>query len=320
MAMSAQSVPSNATPVAPSSPSSLLPTHPSPPVPSSPSSAHTDRDLADGDLRAPHIKAILKYRGSKWRLAPWIVRHFPSSATYTTYIEPFFGSGAVFFTKAPTRHEVLNDLSGDVVNLFRVLREHGQALAALVAMTPWARAEYEASYTPICSGCEERLEAARRFLVRCWQAQHLDFTRQTGWRHNGPTAHSPTTALWAKLPARLLGAVERLKQAEIECRSALDLIQRHSRTEVLLYADPPYVLATRGRQRLYAHEMSDADHLALLEALERHPGPVLLSGYPNPLYDDRLAHWQRFEAAAIAEGGGRRTEVLWVKPAIQSTL
>lgn len=265
----------------------------------------------------PRLKAILKYRGSKWRLAPWIVSHFPAPESYTTYVEPFFGSGAVFFTKPPSKHEILNDLSGDVVNLFRVLREHGRALAALVAMTPWARAEYEASYTPICSGCEEQLETARRFLVRCWQAQHLDFTRQTGWRHNGATAHSPTTALWSKLPARLLAAVERLKQAEIECRPALELIQRHSRPEVLLYVDPPYVLATRRRKRLYAHEMNDADHMELLETLDAHPGPVVLSGYPNPLYDGRLARWQRFETAAVAEGGGPRTEVLWVKPATQ---
>lgn len=201
-----------------------------------------------------------------------------------------------------------------------MVREHGRTLSALIEMTPWARAEYEASFAPACSTCDERLEAARRFLTRCWQAQHLDFTRETAWRHNGPTAHSSTTSLWAKLPVRLLAAVERLKHAEIECRPALDLIRRHSRPEVLLYVDPPYVLATRRRQRLYAHEMSDADHAALLAVLDKHPGPVVLSGYPHPLYDDRLTHWKRFETAALAEGGGRRTEVLWVKPATSSPI
>lgn len=264
------------------------------------------------------LRPILKYRGSKWRLAPWILQHFPAPTTYTTYLEPYFGSGAVFFCKPPSQYEILNDISGEVVNLFRVLREHGPALAALVEMTPWARSEYDASYAPICSSCEDRLEAARRFLVRCWQAQYLDFSRHTAWRHQGPKAHSSTTALWAKLPERLLQAVVRLKTAEIECRPALDLIATHRRQDVLLYVDPPYVLATRGRRHLYLQEMSDADHLQLLDALETHPGPVVLSGYAHPLYDQRLAHWARDEAPAIAEGGGRRTEVLWVKAGARS--
>lgn len=269
-------------------------------------------------MSAERVGPILKYRGSKWRLASWILRQFPSPTAYTTYIEPFFGSGAVFFTKPPSKHEILNDISGEVVNLFRVLREHGQALAALVQMTPWARAEYEASYAPVNSLCDERLEAARRFLIRCWQAQHLDFTRQTAWRQQGPTAHSSTTALWAKLPDRLLQTIDRLKTAEIECRPATELIARNARPDVLLYIDPlyidpPYVLATRGRRRLYVQEMSDNEHEELLELLDAHPGPVFLSGYPNALYDQQLKHWARFEANAIAEGGGRRTEVLWVK-------
>lgn len=268
------------------------------------------------------IRPVLKYRGSKWRLAPWILQQFPTPASYTTYIEPFFGSGAVFFTKPPSKHEILNDVSGEVVNLFRMLRDHGRALAALVAMTPWARAEYEWSYeasaAPIASACDARLEAARRFLVRCWQAQHLDFTRHTAWRHRGAQAHSSTTALWAKLPNRLLQSMERLKMAEIECRPAAELIARNARSDVLLYVDPPYMLATRGRRRLYVQELSDPEHAELLDLLNAHPGPVLLSGYPSPLYDQRLAHWRRVEAAAIAEGGGRRTEVVWIKPAVPS--
>lgn len=268
---------------------------------------------APADSTAGPIGRVLNYRGSKWRLAPWILQHFPPPTSYTSYIEPYFGSGAVFFSKPPSKHEVINDISGDVVNLFTMLREHGHALAALIQMTPWARAEYEASYLPVGSVCDEQLEAARRFLVRCWQAQHLDLTRQTAWRHRGARAHSSTTALWEKLPDRLLQTIQRLKTVEIECRPAAELITRNARPEVLLYVDPPYLLATRGRRRLYQQEMSDAAHEALLDLLDAHPGPVLLSGYPSALYDQRLRHWRRVEAAAVAEGGGKRVEVLWIK-------
>jgi DNA adenine methylase len=79
------------------------------------------------------IKPILKYLGAKWNCASWIISHFPAHAHY---VEPYFGSGAVFFNKQPAKHEVINDLSGDVVNLFRVIRDSAPDLAALIEMTP----------------------------------------------------------------------------------------------------------------------------------------------------------------------------------------
>jgi DNA adenine methylase len=80
---------------------------------------------------------------------------------------------------------------------------------------------------------------------------------------------------------------------------------------VLIYADPPYPLSTRSG-KMYQHEMTDADHLTLLDALDAHPGPVVLSGYHCALYDDRLRHWSTREKQAQAEKGNTRTEVLWL--------
>ena len=62
----------------------------------------------------------MRYPGSKWALAPAIVARMPD---HYHYVEPFFGAGAVFFTKPPAPHEVINDLNDQVVNLFRVLRD-----------------------------------------------------------------------------------------------------------------------------------------------------------------------------------------------------
>ena len=60
--------------------------------------------------------------------------------------------------------------------------------------------------------------------------------------------------------------------------------------------------------------MNTEDHIELLDALEKHPGPVLLSGYSCLLYDQRLVHWERRTCKTIAEGGGVREEVLWINP------
>jgi DNA adenine methylase len=254
------------------------------------------------------IKTILKYPGAKWNCAEWIISHFPPHAHY---VEPFFGSGAVFFNKAPTKHEVINDLSGDVVNLFRVIREQGEELAALIEMTPWAREEYELSYEP----CDVPLERARRFVVRNQQAYAGKLSESSGWYTQGAQALSYQTPAykWRGVPDRVLSLIDRLRDCEIEHKPADHVIKRHSGPNVLIYADPPYVWSTRN-SRAYQHEMTDADHTALLDALDAHPGPVVLSGYPCALYDDRLAHWERRKKEVQAEKGNKRTEVLWINP------
>lgn len=253
------------------------------------------------------IKPILKYPGAKWSIADWIISHFPP---HKHYVEPYFGSGAVFFNKPPVAHEVINDLSGDVVNLFRVIREQGEALAALIEMTPWAREEYELSYEP----AEGALERARRFVVRVWQGQNAKIDTSTGWRSNGfsPTGPgTPPIAQWLQMTDRLRPLIDRIRIAEIDNRPAIDLISRAREIGVLIYADPPYPLSTRNG-KMYQHEMTDADHAALLDALDAHPGPVVLSGYHCNLYDDRLRHWHTRERRVQAEKGNIRTEVLWL--------
>lgn len=89
------------------------------------------------------MKSILKYPGAKWRIADWIISHFPP---HKVYLEPFFGSGACFFNKVPAYIETINDLDGDIVNLFKVCREHPQELAQLINLTPFARDEFQNCY------------------------------------------------------------------------------------------------------------------------------------------------------------------------------
>ncbi len=255
------------------------------------------------------IKPILKYPGAKWSRAAWLVEHFPS---HTRYLEPFAGSAAAFFSKRPVEHEVLGDTNTSLTNLFRVVREHCEELAWMIEMTPWSEDEYsfyekEEQY----HGTGNDLEDARRFLVRCWQAHGTKLGSTCGWRHKGVHSNASTTTLWRKLPERLLAVVDRLKDAEIRNRPALELIHYYHHPSYLIYADPPYVLSTR-TYNLYPNEMADNEHLHLLDALDAHPGPVVLSGYAHSLYDDRLKHWSRVTMPSVAEHGLVRTEVLWL--------
>lgn len=252
--------------------------------------------------------AVLRYPGSKWTLAERIVGQFKP---HFHYVEPFFGSGAVFFSKPPVPHEVINDRHSLVTNLFTVLRDQTDELCWAIEATPWSRDEYDRCHVETA----DPLEDARRFVVRCWQGHASDLAKKTGWKNRGPSQRAAGMShRWNKVPEQLRVLALRLKDAEIENRDALEVIERHAAADCLIYADPPYPHGTR-TQRMYSDEMSDEDHALLLKALRQHPGPVVVSGYANEMYDDALAGWQRVVTKAPkTEKAAVRLEVLWVKP------
>jgi len=255
-------------------------------------------------------KTVLRYPGAKWVLAPWIVEHLPA---HNAYLEPFFGSGAVLFNKPKATLETVNDLDGNVVNLWRVIREQPEQLARGIALTPWAREEYLASYHPAPDATP--LERARVFLVRCWQAYASQTGGHPGWRNANNAGAKREVLTWLSLPERIQTIAERLVGVQIEQTDALGPITRHSKPGTLIYADPPYLADTR-LAGLYATEAGDAEfHLDLLTALRLHPGPVVLSGYAHPLYDAQLSNWRRVERTTRNARAVERTEVLWIKDA-----
>jgi DNA adenine methylase len=254
------------------------------------------------------IRPILHYPGSKHRLAPWICSQLPP---HVSYLEPFFGAGAVYFAKTPSHVETLNDINHQVIDFFRVVRDRPDELARLIEATPWSRQEYYDAYE--ITG--DDLEDARRFAVRMWMARGARTSDRSGWRHDiAGRPHTNCTKVWQGIPDRIREAADRLRDAQIECQPAIDLIKRFACPAVLIYADPPYPLATRSDKRIYKNEMTDEQHIELLEVLDAHPGPVVLSGYGCELYDDRLRHLSRRTSRAYAETGASRTEVLWLNP------
>jgi DNA adenine methylase len=255
------------------------------------------------------VAPVLKYPGAKWNLSGWICS-FVDRIPHNTYTEPFFGSGAVFFNKQPSNIETINDLDQNVVNLFRMVRDRGEDLANLIYMTPWARDEYLESYEKT----GDDIEDARRFIVRCWQAFATKTSGRTGWRSDVHGRKKSCPSYWSKLPGRLLAVIDRLKQAEIENQPAVKILQRYAFDNVLIYADPPYLQSSRASRQYACEMLGVAEHMQLLELLDDHPGPVLLSAYQNHLYDERLRHWHKETKLGRAELGRVREEVLWLNP------
>ena len=251
--------------------------------------------------------AALRYPGSKWSLAQEIVNQF---GEHYHYIEPYFGSGAVFFSKPVSPHELINDMNALVVNFFRVLRDRTDDFLFALETTPWSRDEYDRSH--IQTG--DALEDARRFVTRIWQAHASDLAKKTGWKSRGSKQPARGMSVrWQRVPLELAEMAIRLKDAEIENRPAVEVMRRFATKDTLIYADPPYLMETR-TQRMYAHEMSVDEHLEMLDVLNFHPGPVVISGYASSIYDENLRGWRKITVKPPkVEKQANRMEVLWVK-------
>lgn len=265
------------------------------------------------DDAALPTRALIKYPGSKWTMADWIINHMP---THEVYVEPFLGSGAVFFTKEPVRVEVLNDADGQIVNLFRVCRDKPEALMRAVALTPVALTEHHECHDVHETG--DDVEDARRLLVRAWQSFGGRIFNRAGWRRN----YTPTRTMvedWLGLPERITSVIQRLRMAAIDCEDAIKCVGRYKDPRTLIYADPPYPFSVRSdkiHDRYYRTELGeDGEHLALLDALDASPAMVILSTYRNDLYDGRLTTWRRVDRTVNAQMGQERIESLYLNPA-----
>lgn len=251
------------------------------------------------------MRAILKYPGAKWKVADWILGYIPE---HKVYCEPFFGSGAVFFKKQPSYIETINDIDENIVNLFEVCREHPEELAAKMQMTPFSRKEFENCYDLTV---DDKVERARRTLVRYHQSFGTSNSSKKSWR-NVQTYGGPRTAtIWNYLPDTILECCERLKNAQIECIDAIKLCARYNSPDTLIYCDPPYLQSLR-KKNIYHHEMTEEQHIELLQVLLASKSKVIISGYESELYDSMLCDWYRAQKQTTVQMGLHRTETLWM--------
>ena len=256
------------------------------------------------------MRTLLRYPGSKQRIAPWIVNQIPP---HHSYLEPYCGGIAILLNKEPSRIETINDLDDDIINLFRVIQDSGtrEELIMQVVRTPYARSVYEDSF-PDNSDMLPEVERAKNFLIRSGMGYGFRLCEKTGWKRDVYAREAAyAVRYWNDLPEVITNVAQRLKMVQIEHRPAVELIKSFNHNNVLIYADPPYVMSTRSR-KMYQHEMTDQDHVELLKALLQHTGPVMLSGYDNEIYNTYLSGWRKESTPARAERSLPRTECLWM--------
>ncbi len=260
-------------------------------------------------------RPVLRYFGGKFLLAPWIISQMPP---HRVYVEPYGGAASVLMRKPRSYAEVYNDLDGEVVSLFKILRDPtaSQELERRLRMTPFSRDEFDAAY----GDAVDEIESARFLIIRAFMGfgsdGHNISSGKTGFRANSNRSGTTPAHDWAGWPQHIASFTSRLSGVVIENRDAAKIIAQQDGPETLFYVDPPYVHETRGAKHGYRHELSNEDHDRLLKILGCVEGMVMLSGYDTEKYN--ALGWHKVTKATKADGARSRTECLWFNDAAKN--
>ena len=222
------------------------------------------------------------------------------------YVEPFAGMLGVLLQRAPAEREIVNDLDERVVNWWRVVRNSPAELQRLIALTPKARREHEWALRAVDDADESPPQRALAFtlLAQCalarpgWYAPRF-VGRQVDWR--------------AGMDTGLVALAERIRNVELECRDACDLLERTAGIgDALLYVESPYA-ETVGDGGAYRYGV---DRARLLDVLRAQRGKVAVSGYDAEWDGLGWARTTRSVRTNVGntgtnDVGGVRVEVLW---------
>jgi DNA adenine methylase len=267
-------------------------------------------------IRSPGGRRVIAFGwyGGKYSHLSWLLPLLPPAHHYC---EPFGGSAAVLLNREPSMVETYNDIDGDVVTFFRVLRDQKEALVEAIGLTPFSREEFSIAVSGGSEGFSD-LERARRFFVRARQvrtglAQTASLGRWANCKGTSRSGMSGVVSRWLGSVEGLPEIAERLLRVQIENRPATDVIELYDDEDTLFYCDPPYVHESRSDTKAYGFEMSDMEHRRLSSALKGVRGKAAVSGYRCDLMDDLYREWRCVEAPPKNCHSVKkpRTESLW---------
>jgi len=272
------------------------------------------------EIKIRHRKLIaFGWYGGKYSHLDWLLPLLPKCHHYC---EPFGGSAAVLLNRAPSPVETYNDIDGEVVNFFRVLRQQRNRLIKVIGLTPFSREEFFIA----CSQNGKKisnLERARRFFVRARQvrtglAQMASIGRWANCKNTTRAGMSGVVSRWLGSVEMLPEIAERLLRVQIENRPAIEVIKLYDDKETLFYCDPPYPHESRGDDKAYGYEFSNEQHMELAEILHAVKGKVAVSSYRCDLMEKIYKDFKRYDAPIkICHSVKKpRQEALWINYSI----
>ncbi len=267
-------------------------------------------------VRNRRRRIVFGWYGGKFSHLDWLLPLLP---VCHHYCEPFSGSAAVLLNRPPSPVETYNDIDGEVVHFFRILRDQNEALIRAIALTPFSREEYHRAIYGDTHEISD-IERARRFYIRARQtrtglAQTASLGRWANCKDTSRAGMSGVVSRWLGGVEALSDIAQRLLRVQIENRPAVDVIRLYDNPRTLFYCDPPYLHATRGDTNAYRFEMDERQYQEFAEAANHCKGMVAVSGYDHPLMEVLFPASRWFKTLGqdktIHSTKGARQEVLW---------
>ena len=249
-------------------------------------------------------KPPLTYYGGKQKMLKYIMPLIPAHAIYD---EPFFGGGAVFFEKQPSKVEFINDINGEVVNFYRVVKRDFERLQDEIDCTLHSEFQHNQA-RQIYFNSADKDSVLRAWAV--WMLSHQSFYAMLGSTWKCSKERNMATQIQTKKKMFDERYVKRLEATSIFCRDALDVICKTDTPETFHYIDPPYYNSDMGHYEGY----TKTNFENLLQTLARVRGKFLLSSYPSDLLDKYINKygWRTMKVKMLKSVGncGEKTEML----------
>lgn len=250
------------------------------------------------------LKTPITYYGGKQMM---VSKLLPLLPVHKIYNEPFFGGGALFFAKEPVDIEFINDISGEVVNFYRVIKRNFKDLKKEIDCTLCSEYQYKQA-KEIYNNSSGRDEVTRAWAVYVLSHQSMFASFDRPWKmskdRNGARQFQNKKNAFTDV------YVKRLENTSIFCRDALKVIKATDTGATLHYIDPPYYNSEMGHYGGY----TIADYTNLLELLSTIKGQFVMSSYPSDILSQytKRNKWNtiEYDMNKCAGYGGRKVEVV----------
>jgi DNA adenine methylase len=223
------------------------------------------------------MKTPITYYGGKQMMSKKLLTYIPS---HKIYCEPFFGGGALFFAKPKSEVEVINDINGEVINFYKVVKTKFPELEQEIKVTLHSRELFKKA--KIIYENPDLFTDVKRAWAFWTMANQSYSSSLESWGYANDNGKEKT--LSNKRDAFTLAYASRLELTQIESNDALRIIDRCDTSDAFFYLDPPYCNSHQGHYKGY----SDLDFNMLLERLSRIKGKFLLSSYPSASLDQYI--------------------------------
>ena len=277
------------------------------------------------------MNSPISWFGGKGLLKKWVLHHL-EKYHHKSYVEPFGGGASVLFAKQPVKHEVYNDLDERLINFFKVLAdpESFEQFKRRVEALPYSRKLFY-EYREAIETETDSVKRAAMFFVLAKQSFAGRIGRSPSWGFAVSNNGKSQTSQWMFSIRNMPQVHQRLLRVQIECMQAIKLIDYYDTTETLFYCDPPYVHSTRGNVE-YLHEMTNDDHVELVNKLLNIKGMCVISCYDHHIYQPLLNDgWTKVTKEVVCHAAGRtrtsglkgngnvskhqkRTETMYISP------